>query len=238
VVLLHGFTQTGASMRGLADALSARHEVACADLPGHGASGPLSADLDETAALVGEAAGGEPFDLVGYSLGGRVALHVALSAPAGLRRVVALSASPGIADEAARASRLERDRALADALVADGDVAAFVARWLAAPMFANLRPDAEDLAARAANTAAGLADSLRRCSVGTQRWLGDELALLTVPLLCVAGAADDQFVAHAVGIAARTAAAGAVSIPGAGHACHLEQPGLTARVITQFLAPA
>jgi len=236
IVLLHGFTQTATSMAPLVEHLTATRRVVALDLPGHGASSSLSADLDGAAALVVEAAGGEAFDLVGYSLGGRIALHVACAMPQGLRGTVAISASPGIKDPDARRRRLERDVALADGLESDGDVDAFLTRWLRDPLFATLPKALADLEGRRTNTAAGLADSLRRCSVGTQRWLGDELARLDRPVLLLSGARDVAFAASASSIAAKRRAVAASIVPGSGHVAHLEQPAITARLLTTFLA--
>jgi 2-succinyl-6-hydroxy-2,4-cyclohexadiene-1-carboxylate synthase len=234
VVLVHGFTQTRSSMAPLATRLGTA--TVAVDLPGHGGSASVSANLDAAAALVAEAAGDGPYDVVGYSLGGRVALHLACAAPPGLRRVVALSASPGIPDADARTRRLERDVAMADALERDGDVDRFLDAWLANPLFATLPASRADRSGRRENTAAGLADSLRRCSVGAQRWLGEELVAASVPVLFACGARDDPFVEAADRLARRSGAVGLVVIPGAGHVVHLEQPELTARHVEAFLA--
>jgi 2-succinyl-6-hydroxy-2,4-cyclohexadiene-1-carboxylate synthase len=234
VVLVHGFTQTAASMAPLGAALGARRVVAV-DLPGHGGSRDVRADLDETARLVTEAAGDDGFDVVGYSLGGRVALHVACQRPDGLRRTVAISASPGIADPEARQRRLVRDAALADALEAEGDVAGFLTRWLANPLFATLPPSRAGVEDRAANSAAGLADSLRRCSLGTQRDLAAELTALDRPVLFVTGARDDPFTGVAARLASASRAIGVAVVPGAGHVVHLERPAQAARMIRAFL---
>lgn len=234
-MLVHGFTQTGSSMAPLAARLESRRRVVCVDLPGHGGSTSISSDLEHAASLVIDAAAGEPFDLVGYSLGGRVALHAACQAPANLRSTVVISASVGIEDPVAREHRLERDAALADGLLSSGDVEAFLDRWLANPMFATLPRSRADLEGRKANTAPGLADSLRRCSLGTQRWLLDELGGLDRPLVMLAGARDDPFVAVATATAAACRAVTCVVVPGSGHVCHLEQPALTARLIERFL---
>ena len=238
VVLVHGFTQTATSMAPLTERLAVTRHVVAVDLPGHGGSSGVSADLEEAAVLVADAARGEPFDLVGYSLGGRVALHVACLAPPGLRATAVVSASPGIADHDARNRRLARDVALADELEERGDVGAFLERWLRNPMFATLPADRADLDGRRANTASGLADSLRRCSVGAQRWLGDELAEATTPVLMVCGARDDPFVAAACALAARSPAVGASVVPGAGHVAHLERPDVVARLLDHFFTTA
>lgn len=235
VVLVHGFTQTASSMAPLASRLAAARSVVAVDLPGHGGSTEVSADLEETGALVADAVGDGKFDLVGYSLGGRVALHAVCAAVPGLRRVVAISASPGIVDPEARARRLERDHAMADALEADGDVDGFLHRWLANPMFATLPLDRADVEGRRSNTASGLADSLRRCSVGTQRWLGDELARAATPMLVLSGSRDDPFVRSAGFLAASRRSIAASVVPGAGHAAHLERPDVVARFVGAFL---
>jgi 2-succinyl-6-hydroxy-2,4-cyclohexadiene-1-carboxylate synthase len=236
VVVLHGFTQTAASVSPLVERLASSRRVVALDLPGHGGSASVSADLDETAALVVAAAEGDEFDLVGYSLGGRVALHVVCGEVPTLRRTAVISASPGIADADARRRRLEADRTLADGLVANGDVDAFLERWLRNPLFATLDDARAGVEGRRANTAAGLADSLRRCSVGTQRWLGDELATLERPLLMLAGARDDAFVAAACAAASRSPAVATAVVPGAGHVAHLEQPDVTARLLDAYLS--
>jgi 2-succinyl-6-hydroxy-2,4-cyclohexadiene-1-carboxylate synthase len=92
-----------------------------------------------------------------------------------------------------------------------------------------------DLEARKSNTAAGLADSLRRCSLGTQRWLLEDLVHLERPVLMLAGARDDPFVAVATSTAAACRAVACAVVPGSGHVCHLEQPEMTARLIERFL---
>jgi 2-succinyl-6-hydroxy-2,4-cyclohexadiene-1-carboxylate synthase len=234
-VLVHGFTQTASSMAPLARMLESRRRVVRVDLPGHGGSASISSDLDGAASLVVDAAEGEPFDLVGYSLGGRVALHAACQSPMNLRSTVVISASVGIADPVARERRLERDHKMAEELAASGDVEAFLERWLANPMFATLPRSDADLEGRRANTAAGLADSLRRCSLGAQRWLHDELEQLERPVLMLAGSRDDPFVAVAAATAAPCRSVKCAVVAGSGHVCHLEQPALTARLIECFL---
>ena len=195
----------------------------------------ISADLDGAASLVADAAGTDGFDVVGYSLGGRVALHLACSGAPGLRRTAVISASPGIADPEARRRRLDADTALADGLEASGDVDGFLDRWLRNPLFATLPATMADLDGRRANSAAGLADSLRRCSVGTQRWLLPELVALERPVAFVTGARDDAAIAAACLVARAGSAVQVAVVPGAGHVAHLEQADLTARLLTCFL---
>lgn len=233
LVLLHGFTQTARTWGPFANLLAVGRELVRVDLPGHGGSGHLRADLVTTAALVAAtgAHGARPYDLLGYSLGGRVALHVAQAWPDGLRRLVLIGATAGIEDPAARAARRARDEGLA--VQAEEDAEAFVARWVAAPMFAGLPDPALD--ERRRNRGPGLAASLRMAGTGTQEPMWDRLGSVRSPVLCLAGASDIRFARHAQRLA-RAVPSGTFSlVPGAGHAAHLAQPALSARLVTRFL---
>ena len=234
VMLVHGFTQTLAAWGALGERLAHRWEVVRVDLPGHGRSGGVRAGFEEAAGLVGEAGGVGAY--VGYSLGGRVCLRLALDRPDLVRALVLVGASPGIADAGERAARRAADERLAAEIERDG-VAAFLDRWLAGPLFATLPAEAAGRDERLANTAEGLASALRRLGTGVQEPLWDRLGGLRPPVLLVAGERDPKFselahrMAAAVGRTARVAV-----VAGAGHAVHLERPATTATLIEEFLA--
>lgn len=233
VVLVHGFTQTLASWGPVAGRLARRFEVVRVDLPGHGGSGAVRAGFGEAAGLVGEAGGAGVY--VGYSLGGRLCLRLALDRPDLVRGLVLVGASPGIADPGARARRRDADEALASEIERDG-VAAFLDRWLAGPLFAGLPEEAAGRQDRLANRPGGLAYALRRLGTGAQEPLWARLSGLRPPVLLVAGALDVKFagiareMAAAVGPTARVAL-----VPGAGHAVHLERPDAMAALLEAFL---
>jgi 2-succinyl-6-hydroxy-2,4-cyclohexadiene-1-carboxylate synthase len=227
LVLLHGFTQTGRCWGPAAEDLARDHEVVRLDAPGHGGSSDVRADLARTATLAAEAGG--PGVYVGYSMGARMALHVALLVPEVVRALVLVGGTPGIEDAAERSERRERDQALAQRLRSIG-VAAFLDEWLALPLFAGLPAWARFDDERRRNTAEGLASSLELAGTGSQRPLWTDLGRLTVPVLAVAGADDERYAAIARRMAAATGPhATAALVPGAGHAAHLERP-------EQFLA--
>ena len=236
VALVHGFTQTGRSWRQIAGRLAHNHEVAAVDAPGHGDSSALAADLWTGAAALVESAGTAAY--VGYSMGGRLALHAALAHPGAVNRLVLLGATPGIADAGERAARQRSDNALADDIERDG-VNAFLIRWLDNPMFARLPADPGDVEDRRRNTAAGLASSLRLAGTGVQESLWDRLAGLTMPVLVLAGTHDAKFVdigrrmSAAIGANARFEL-----VPKAGHAAHLEQPDQFLALVEPFLNEA
>jgi 2-succinyl-6-hydroxy-2,4-cyclohexadiene-1-carboxylate synthase len=229
-VLLHGFTQTGVSWRPVVERLGDDVEAVVPDLPGHGTAGAVRLDLAGSAAAV--AATGGRATYVGYSMGGRVALRLALDHAHLVDRLVLVGATAGIDDPAERAARREADEALAQRIEVDG-VEAFLAGWLAQPLFAGLAPEPDDLATRRANPAEGLAASLRLCGTGTMDppWWG-ELAGLAVPTTVVAGEHDERF--RALGRRLAGAIGGPtemVVVPGTTHACHLQAPGEMAEII-------
>jgi 2-succinyl-6-hydroxy-2,4-cyclohexadiene-1-carboxylate synthase len=234
VVLVHGFTQTQAAWEPVAAGLRARWRLVRVDLPGHGGSASVRAGFAEAAGLLGACGGRAAY--VGYSLGGRLCLRLALDRPELVRALVLLGASPGIADPAARAERLAADEALATGVEDDG-VAAFLDRWLAGPLFATLPPERAGLPERLANTAEGLASALRLLGAGAQAPLWDRLAGLRCPTLLVAGARDAKFAALAAEMAAAIGPTARLAlVPGAGHAVHLERPAVVAKLLDGFLA--
>ncbi len=234
VVLVHGFTQTLVSWAPLADALSDTFQMIRVDLPGHGGSAPVDLGFAETAAAIGEAGGRATY--VGYSMGGRLCLRLAADRPDLVQALVLVGASPGLADPAERAARREADDALATEIERQGTTA-FLQRWLAQPLFATFTPTAEDLAARRANTSAGLATALRRLGTGVQEPLWSRLSGLSMPVLAIAGQDDARYarvaeeMADAIGVNAQV-----VAIAGAGHTAHLERPAGFCRLLTAFLA--
>ncbi len=236
VVLAHGFTQTARSWAPVAPALRAALpdvEIEAVDLPGHGAAGAVRADLWGSADhLVG--AGGRAI-YVGYSMGGRVALHAALTHPDAVEGLVLIGATAGIDDADERAARRAADEALADRLTEIG-VERFVDEWLANPLFAGLTEETTMRSDRLRNTAAGLASSLRLAGTGTQTPLWDRLTEIEVPALVLAGEHDTKFRSLGRQLVDGLPAAELVVIEGAGHSAHLEQPDRTVEAIAAWLA--
>ena len=238
VVLVHGFTQTGASWARVARELEGDFEVVRPDLPGHGLS-PMpeaGSGLEQAARALGEAGGRAGY--VGYSLGGRCCLHLALQEPDLVTRLVIVGAHPGIPDEAGRRRRRAEDEARAVALERGGDafVPEFIDTWLAGPLFAHLSEEQADRPPRLANSAGGLAASLRTMGTGGQAPLWDRLGELEMPILVVTGALDEKFrpiAERTVGLIGRNARLAVVA--GAGHAVCFERPGVFVEIVSEFL---
>jgi 2-succinyl-6-hydroxy-2,4-cyclohexadiene-1-carboxylate synthase len=233
LVLVHGFTQTGRSWGPLAAALARHREVVRVDAPGHGRSAADTVDMVEGARLLGVAGG--PALYLGYSMGARLALHLALARPDLVHALVLVSGTAGIEDPTERQARRLDDEWLASRLEADG-VAEFVRHWLARPLFAGLTEDSAGLAARLENTETGLAASLRLAGTGAQQSLWARLPEQAMPVLAVAGERDEVFLARARAMATAIGANASVAVVGgAGHAAHLEAPDAFLAVVTPFL---
>lgn len=233
LVLVHGFTQNRRCWAPVDADLAGRYEVVCVDAPGHGDAAALALSLDDAAGVYADAVG--PAVWVGYSLGGRLALHVAVARPDAVRALVLVGASPGIADGAARRQRRVADDALADDVEAMG-VPAFIDRWLAMDLFAGLNAGTDHRAQRLTNTAAGLASSLRLAGTGAQRSLWDALRSVTCPVLLVVGGDDTKFTGIAGDMASRFGGrCDVVVVPGAGHSVHLEAPDAFVAAVTGWL---
>lgn len=181
--------------------------------------------------------------VLGYSMGGRVALQLALHlsqyAPERLSALVLESVSPGIEDDVERAGRRRGDAGLAESIERDG-IEAFVGHWQSIPLFASQARLPADVRARLraqrlANSQQGLANSLRGMGAGEEPPVFDRLREIAAPALVVAGAADAKYRRLAERTAAALPNARLAVIADAGHAVHLEQPRAFTRAVRRFL---
>ncbi len=244
VLFLHGFMGSSSEWMGITETLDGDFRCVAVDLPGHGTSTSLP---DETYTTEGAAeAVLETLDgleipraaLVGYSMGGRLALYLALRRPDRFSGCFLESASPGIGSTAGRRARREADEQKARHLDS-GDFEGFLRDWYRQPLFAPLAQDEallrRTIEARRRNDPSELAKSLRGIGTGSQPSLWEELPGLRVPTLAVAGELDEKFVS----ISARMADAGplirAATVPGVGHVVHDEAPAAYLASLRAFL---
>jgi len=238
VLLLHGFTHTGASWDPVVTALGERYRAIAPDIRGHGsASNREPVTLEAVLADI-EAISPERFTLVGYSMGGRIALHAALAMPERVERLIMIGASPGIADPAGRDERERDDARLADE-IERSSIEEFAERWAATPLLAGVPGEvlARAQADRRRSTPAGLARALRGLGTARLPSLWHRLGELTMPVILVVGERDEKFRATAARMAERMPAAEVVVMPDAGHAVHLEAPARIAQVIAGSSSP-
>jgi 2-succinyl-6-hydroxy-2,4-cyclohexadiene-1-carboxylate synthase len=235
-VLLHGFAGTGRAWDGVRAELGEDAVVVAPDLPGHGTRGdvrPVSFDTCVEAALAGAP---DEFVLAGYSMGGRIALHVALAVPERIRALVLISTTAGIDAPADRAARVAADERLARA-TEDGSIEDFAARWSRLPLFAGTAAVAsaawhEDMRR---NDPAGLAASLRGVGTGQMLPLWDRLAELTMPCEVLVGQRDEKFTVLGSRLVAGLPAATLTVVQGAGHGLPREAPAEVAGALTSVI---
>jgi 2-succinyl-6-hydroxy-2,4-cyclohexadiene-1-carboxylate synthase len=232
VLLLHGFTNTGASWDPVLAALGERYRALAPDIRGHGSASDarpvtLEAVIEDLAGLAPDR-----FTLAGYSQGGRIALHAALALPLRVERLVLIGGSPGIDDPGERAARRAADEALAGEIERMG-IEQFATRWAATPVLAgqSVAVAAAAHADRLRSTPAGLAEALRGLGTGTLPSLWGRLGELETPVTLVIGERDEKFRAVAERMARELRSVELVIVADAGHAVHLEAPAAVAEVI-------
>jgi 2-succinyl-6-hydroxy-2,4-cyclohexadiene-1-carboxylate synthase len=247
VTLLHGFTHSGRSWRELMSRMPDGWKWIAPDLRGHGvtqtrrgAACSMDACTADLVALWDEL-GVERTHLVGYSMGGRLALHIAARRPERVLSLLTIGAHGGL-EQDARAGRRQGDEALAERIERDG-MEAFVDYWGSLPLFAGLerRGDAyvaQVRAERLQNHAAGLACSLRGMGAGVMEPLWDDLAHVEFPCTFVAGQLDHRYVASARRLAATVRNGRSEVVLRAGHSVHQERPDAFARVLVNHLEAA
>ena len=241
LVLAHGFTQTSRVWGSMDADLARLHQVVAVDMPGHGASSDVASTLVDGALQLAEVGGRAHY--LGYSMGARFCLHLALARPDLVNSLVLISGTAGIEDEGERRARRRSDAALADRLDPgrpSGDavpIEAFLREWMSNPMFKGVTAEAAGLEERQANTGRGLASSLRLAGAGSQLPLWNLLGRLEMPVLVVTGGVDEKF--SALGrrmVDAIGSNATLVVVPGAGHAPHLQRPAVVAGSVRRHVA--
>ncbi|MFV2062186.1 MAG: 2-succinyl-6-hydroxy-2,4-cyclohexadiene-1-carboxylate synthase [Chloroflexota bacterium] len=247
LLLLHGFTGTAATWNAQVARLSASRRTIAVDLLGHGRSEApaephqyaLKRQAEGLARLLDQV-GASPSAVLGYSMGARIALTMAIEQPDSVRTLLLESPSAGIADAAERARRSELDARLAADIERDG-IVAFVDEWQAQPLFAShaALPEAtlDQLRdERLGQRPVGLAASLRGGGQGSMPPLQALLWRVRCPSLVIAGALDAVGLKRAHDVAAGIPDARLEVIAGAGHTPHLERPDVFGRLLDSFLA--
>jgi 2-succinyl-6-hydroxy-2,4-cyclohexadiene-1-carboxylate synthase len=233
VVLVHGFAQNRNCWGPIDTDLARDHEVVRVDAPSHGRSSQFHAGLRTGARLIADQGGRATY--VGYSMGARFVLHLALANPELVERLVLIGGTAGIDDADARAERKRNDEAMAARLERDG-LEPFLDAWLAQPLFAGLTDEMQFRDARVENTIEGLAESLRQAGTGSQDPLWARLARIDVPAFVVAGEDDAKFSAEGARLVESIGSNATLAlIKGAGHAAHLERPDLFLTTLREWL---
>jgi 2-succinyl-6-hydroxy-2,4-cyclohexadiene-1-carboxylate synthase len=246
ILFLHGFLGSRADWDEIISGLEPDFRCVAVDLPGHGSSVALPDEdiytIEGVSAALEALMAGLHLDrcvIVGYSMGGRLALHFALHYPHRCARLVLESASAGLQREVERQERRGMDEALAVRLE-NRPFDQFLQEWYSQPLFASERYNAQQMdrlmGARLYNQPAELAKSLRGLGAGVQSPLWEKLNSLIVPTLFIAGALDGKYVE----VASRFALLGdhvrSAVFPNAGHNVHFEYPAAYTDLLRDFIA--
>jgi 2-succinyl-6-hydroxy-2,4-cyclohexadiene-1-carboxylate synthase len=234
IVLLHGYLGSGEAWDSVLPSLIGFRSIRV-DLRGHGTSDGVETwtsygithQLADVGSVVSELAGGRAV-LLGYSMGGRIALTFAIRNPDMVEGLILESASSGIENERERMQRRRLDDKRAEMIEREG-FEAFLAEWETIPVLRSQlhieRELAEKTAAtRRATQPAAAAGTIRAMSPGRVPSVTRELSNLSCPVTLIAGALDKPYVSNARKMAGRMNMVDVVIVDGAGHAVHLEQP--------------
>ena len=246
LLLLHGFTGASENWQPLVPHFGSNRQLIMVDILGHGLSEApehapryeMSQIAQDVRALLDQLAA-RPFDLLGYSMGGRLGLYLAVHFPDAFDRVVIESASPGLAAEKARTDRRQRDEALADRIEAEG-IPAFVDFWENLGLWHSQSSLPEEVKVRQReqrlrNRPVGLANSLRGMGTGAQPSLWSRLGSVNRPVLLINGELDTKYVTINAQMASQFPNCQTITIAGVGHNAHLEKPEIFCQIVREFL---
>lgn len=245
ICFLHGFLGSGEDWQPIITVLSTTYNCIAIDLPGHGRSVQLEDEayhFNHTAALVAEIAQQQKqrgCHVVGYSMGGRIALALAVMYPELIQSLTLLSASPGLASEQERIARQNSDGAIAKRLETE-NTEQFLRDWYTQPLFAALaanKPLLEvTIARRLQHDPKEWAKALRGTGTGIQPSYWEKLERIRIPTLLLTGKKDSKFIAIADMMKQNNTQFITEITPNAGHALHIEQPSVVAKHIRSFIA--
>ncbi|MBE9129866.1 2-succinyl-6-hydroxy-2,4-cyclohexadiene-1-carboxylate synthase [Coleofasciculus sp. LEGE 07081] len=247
LLFLHGFLGNSQDFSRVISVLSQQFCCLAVDLPGHGKTRVLGSEecytLSNTAQGLIEFLNHLNIDqcfIVGYSMGGRLALYMTLEFPARFQRVILESASPGLKTERERSLRLQADEQRAEELETS-NFQSFLSNWYSQPLFQSLQnhTDLKHLIERRLqNNPEELAKSLRQMGTGKQPSLWERLKQNKIPLLLLVGEYDQKFRTINTEIANICPVAHLKIIPKTGHNIHLENSTAWVNQVRQFCALA
>ncbi|CAO2820404.1 unnamed protein product [Amaranthus hypochondriacus] len=255
LLFLHGFLGTSEDWIPIMKAVSGSAKCFAVDLPGHGKSriqsgdsvnltGGLSLSIEVVAAILNQLIDKlctRKITLVGYSMGARIALYMALRFPGKIDGAVVISGSPGLKDETDRRIRAAKDDSRARTLTSFG-LASFLGNWYRGDLWRSFREHQcfkKMVTSRLEHDDIhGLAKALSDLSIGRQPSLWDDLEHCSIPLMFIVGEKDLKFknISHEISRKlGPTSNYEAVEVPNSGHAVHLENPLAVVRFVRQFL---
>ena len=247
IVFLHGFTGSTATWQEVTKMLKGKYRTVAIDLTGHGKTSiPRDVNrysMDEQVEDLEElfnALSFQQFKLVGYSMGGRVALAYTIRYPKRVTSLILESSSPGLKTENERMERQAADGRLADRIVSEG-LRAFIDFWGNIPLFSSQKKllAEKQLAVkneRLSQSETGLANSLRGIGTGSQASYWDRLHTVNLPVLLITGELDTKFVNISREMQSYFPNVRHETIDHTGHAIHVEKPDTFATMIEEHIS--
>ncbi|MBD8068550.1 2-succinyl-6-hydroxy-2,4-cyclohexadiene-1-carboxylate synthase [Bacillus sp. PS06] len=247
IVFLHGFTGSIGNWHEVIPYVQENHQLVLIDHIGHGKSDHpdeieyyhFNRVKDDFIQILDQLKI-DSTSLVGYSMGGRLALALAVDYPKRFHKLVLESSSPGIETQSGRDERVKADLALASFIEKEG-LEAFVNHWEGIPLFSTQREMDQRKQEylheqRMENNELGLANSLRGMGTGAQPSYWNRLNEVKIPTLLVCGEQDQKFCMIAEKMATLLTNARIEKFNGAGHAIHMEQPENFGKIVSVFLS--
>ncbi|MBM6618052.1 2-succinyl-6-hydroxy-2,4-cyclohexadiene-1-carboxylate synthase [Bacillus suaedaesalsae] len=245
-LLLHGFTGCKENWNNLQTLLSAQYQVITVDLIGHGKTDSpkdierykIESVCEDLKSLLVEL-NLKKVHILGYSMGGRVALAFACIYPEFVQSLTLESSSPGIQNEEDKKNRVSADEKLATKIEEEG-VEAFIDFWEGIPLFEtqrklSLKKQLSIRSRRLQNNPIGLANSLRGMGTGKQPSYWDELSSINVPILLLCGELDEKFCFIAENMNKKLQNATINKVMAVGHAIHVEQPRIFGKIVLEHI---
>ncbi|TKD69166.1 2-succinyl-6-hydroxy-2,4-cyclohexadiene-1-carboxylate synthase [Pseudalkalibacillus hwajinpoensis] len=246
ILLLHGFTGSSSNWAGFIDKWSSSFQVIAVDLIGHGKSSKpddssfyTMETMSRYLKVLLDHLNVDKIHLLGYSMGGRIALAFAIQYPSMIKSLILESSSPGLLTLEERGERVRKDHALANRIKERG-ISEFVQFWETIPLFAAQKnlPESVQIEIREQrlqNSEIGLANSLIGMGTGAQPPYWDELEHLEFPVLLMTGELDQKFVSIAKRMKKSLPQADFVQINNIGHTIHVEEPQIFDKMVVAFL---
>jgi len=246
LICLHGFTSSANDWKKTAEIVDNRFNKIAVDLIGHGKSdaptefeqyspSSMNAQLLD---IINHFTKGKVI-LLGYSMGGRVALSFAINYQDRIKGLMLESTSAGIEDPVEREERIKSDKELADFIEANS-IEKFIDHWMNLEIFGTQKRFSNDLLQKLRmeklqNSSIGLANSLRGFGTGRMPYLGDKLSSLDFPVLLLTGGLDSKFTQINKDLVENFSSANHQIIKNAGHNVHLEKTVKITDTINRFL---
>jgi 2-succinyl-6-hydroxy-2,4-cyclohexadiene-1-carboxylate synthase len=245
LVLLHGFTGDGSTWGSVLPYLKDYQTIAV-DLLGHGKTDSpetperyrIERAIDDLERLLQKLNYNEVY-LLGYSMGGRLALGFTAAYPNRVKTLILESSSPGLKTEEERNQRYAGDQKLADMILSRG-MRYFVDYWEDIPLFSSQKSLSSDIKEKIRNNRLsqnplGLANSLKGMGTGRQPSYWKGLKYLSMDMLFIAGELDSKFCRIAEAMEKDAENSSVVIVQGTGHALHVEEPEKFGTIVSEFL---